>query len=77
MGRYKSEKLEIKTQAEGFQKKYDGIYVIDDQFDLTEALLSIGIAMFGITALTQKKWLLYFSMGVSTFGFNSKILGKA
>ncbi len=66
--RYEKEKQEIKAQAEGFQKEYEDINVFDDQFDMTEALLTISIAMFGITSLTQKKWLLYFSCGVSLLG---------
>jgi hypothetical protein len=32
--------------------------VHDDQFDMAEAMLSVAIALFGVTALTQKKWLL-------------------
>src|SRR5882757_47005 len=66
--RYEKEKADIKAQAEGFTKEYDDINLFDDQFDMTEALLTISIAMFGITALTQKKWLLYFSGCVSLVG---------
>ncbi len=66
--RYEKEKAEIKKQAEGFSKEYEDINVFDDQFDMTDALLSIAIAMFGITALTQKKWLYYFSVGASVLG---------
>ena len=66
--RYEKEKAEIKIQAEGFQKEYDSINLFDDQFDMTEALLTISIALFSITALTQKKWLLYFSGSVSLLG---------
>jgi len=66
--RYEKEKTEIKTQAEGFAKEYDDINLFDDQFDMTEALLTISIAMFGITSLTQKKWLLYFSGAMSLLG---------
>ncbi|HMG15875.1 MAG TPA: DUF4337 family protein, partial [Saprospiraceae bacterium] len=65
---------EIKAQAEGYQKEYDDINLFDDQFDMTEALLTISIAMFGITSLTQKKGLLYFSSIVSLIGI---ILGLA
>ena len=68
INRYEKEKAEIKKQAEGFQKEYDDINLFDDQFDMTEALLTISIAMFGITSLTQKRWLLYFASGVSLFG---------
>ena len=69
IARYEKEKAEIKAQAEGFQKEYDDINIFDDQFDMTDALLSIAIAMFGITALTQKKWLLYFASAMSLAGF--------
>jgi hypothetical protein len=66
--RYDKEKAEIKLQAEGYAKEYEDINLYDDQFDMTEALLTISIAMFGITSLTQKKWLLYFASSVSLLG---------
>lgn len=91
IARYNKEKAEIKEKAEGYVKEYDDINVFDDQFDMTEAFLSISIAMFGITALTQKKALFFFACLLSlsgiTFGltafmhislhsdFISKILG--
>ncbi len=65
---YEKEKEEIKKQAEGYTKEYDDINVFDDQFDMTDAFLSIAIAMFGITALTQKKWLFYFASTISVAG---------
>ena len=74
VARYEKEKAVIKTQAENFTKEYDDINLFDDQFDMTEALLTISIAMFGITSLTQKKWLLYFSAVASLIGI---ILGLA
>src|SRR4051812_5023359 len=72
--RYEKEKTQIKAQAEGFQKEYDDINLFDDQFDMTDALLTISIAMLGITSLTQRKWLLYFASIVSLIGI---ILGLA
>jgi len=74
IARYEKEKGDIKKQAEGYQKEYDDINLFDDQFDMTEALLTISIAMFGITSLTQKKWLLYFSSVVALIGL---VLGLA
>jgi len=56
--RYAKDKDEIKQQAEGFQKEYDRLNVHDDQFDMAEALFSVAIALFGVTALTQKRGLL-------------------
>ena len=74
VNRYDKEKAGIKAQAEGYQKEYDDINLFDDQFDMTDALLTISIAMLGITALTEKKWLLYFSAIVSLIGI---IIGLA
>jgi len=68
INRYEKEKGEIKKQAEGFQEEYDEINLFDDQFDMTDAFLTISIAMFGITSLTQKRWLLYFAAAVSLLG---------
>ena len=68
VSRYETEKATIKAQAEGYQKEYDDTNLFDDQFDMTEALLTIAIAMLGITSLTQKKWLLYFSSAVGLLG---------
>jgi hypothetical protein len=66
--RYEQEKSEIKKKAESYEKEYDDLNRLDDQFDLTEAMLTISIAMLGITSLTQKKWLLYFSSAVGLIG---------
>ncbi len=45
-------------QANAFEKEYEDLNIFDDQFDMTEAFISIAIAiaieMLGITALTQK-----------------------
>jgi hypothetical protein len=74
VARYEKEKNEISAEAKGYQKQYDDINLFDDQFDMTDALLTIAIAMLGITSLTQKKWLLYFSGIVGLIGI---ILGLA
>jgi DNA repair ATPase RecN len=72
--KYEAEKEDIKRQAEGFQKQYDALNVHDDQFDMAEALLSVGIALFGVTALTRKRWLLGVAIVFASFG---TILGLA
>jgi hypothetical protein len=65
---YEDEKAEIKRSAEGFQKEYDRLNLHDDQFDMAEATTSIAIALFGITALTQKRRLLYVSWAFAGVG---------
>ena len=71
---YEVEKGEIKAKAEGFQKEYDRLNVHDDQFDMAEAAASVSIALFGVTALTQKKWLLLIGALFASFGL---VLGVA
>ena len=56
--RYDHEKAEVKEEAEGYEKKYEGLNEQHDLFDLCEAALSVGIALLGVTALTKKRWLL-------------------
>ena len=66
--RYDAEKGELKTKVDGLEKEYERLNVKDDQFDISESLLSVGIALFGITALTQKRRLLFVAMAFAGFG---------
>jgi peptide subunit release factor 1 (eRF1) len=72
--RYEGEKNEIKAKAEEYQRQYDRLNIHDDQFDMAEAGMSIAIALLGITALTQKRWLLGFAVVFAAFG---AVLGLA
>ena len=72
--KYETEKEDIKRKAEGFQKQYDDLNVHDDQFDMAEAVLSVAIALFGVTALTRKRWLLIVAIVFASCGV---ILGLA
>jgi hypothetical protein len=56
----------LKTQAENDQKTYDTLNYRDDQFDLSDALLAIAIALLAVTALTGL-WPLYAVTMVPTF----------
>jgi hypothetical protein len=51
--------------------------VRDDQFDMSEACLSVGIALFGVTALTQRRWLLIVALVFASFGFAFGVAGFA
>jgi len=63
-----SEKKKIQAQAEGYQKDYDRLNFRDDQFDMSDAALSVAIALFGVTALTQKRWLILVAIAFMLFG---------
>src|SRR4051812_5594353 len=75
--KYEKEKGELQAKVEKLQKDYDQLNVKDDQFDISEALLSVGIALFGITALTQKRWLIFVAGAFATFGLLVGISGFA
>ena len=66
--RYEKEKGDLQAKADSLQKQYDALNVKDDQFDIAEAMISVGIALFGITALTQKRWMMFFAFGFAGFG---------
>ena len=59
-------KEELRLQALQDQKTYDALNFRDDQFDLSDALLAIAIAMLAVTALTEL-WALYWAALVPTF----------
>ena len=59
-------KDELKAQAEQDQKNYDALNYRDDQFDLSDALLAIAIALLAVTALTGL-WPLYWTALLPTF----------
>ena len=68
IARYNREAPDLAAQARGFTDEYDALNVHDDQFDMAEALLSVAIALFGITALTRKAWLLVLALGFAACG---------
>jgi hypothetical protein len=66
--KFGDEKAAIRKQAEGFAKQYDALNFHDDQFDISEACLSVAIALLGVTALTKKRWLLVVACMFLFFG---------
>lgn len=70
-------KDDMKAAAEQDQKNYDALNYRDDQFDLSDALLAIAIAMLAVTALTGM-WALYWVTLVPTgFGLLMGVAGLA
>jgi hypothetical protein len=68
VARYAKEKEEIKATAEGYQADFDKLNIKDDQFDMAEALLSVSLALFGITALTKKRLMFGFAVAFAGLG---------
>jgi antirestriction protein len=63
-----TKKEELRKQAEQDQKDYDAANFIDDQFDLSDALLAIAISLLAMTALTHQRWLYYVALVPTGFG---------
>ena len=74
IARYQTEEDVIMKKARAFEKQYDDLNFRDDQFDLSDATLSISLAMLAITALTGKRKLLYLSCLIAGLGI---IMGLA
>jgi Domain of unknown function (DUF4337) len=58
VARYEHEKEEVKQEAEGYEHRYEALEARHDQFDLSDAAMSVAIALLGVTALTRKRWLM-------------------
>jgi hypothetical protein len=63
-----TKKEEVRRQAEQDQKNYDAFNYRDDQFDLSDALLAIAIALLAVTALTGLWWLYWVAIVPTGFG---------
>ena len=66
--RYQTEETALAHKAKGFEKQYDDLNFRDDQFDLSDATLSISLAMLAIAALTGKRKLLALAWFFAGFG---------
>lgn len=62
------DKKKTKSDAEGNHKDYDRLNYRDDQFDMSDALISIAISLLAVTSLTQKRWLFGLAMIPTLFG---------
>ena len=70
-------KDDVRAQAEADQKTYDALNYRDDQFDLSDALLAIAIALLAVASLTQLRWLFLLSLVPSGFGVLMGLAGLA
>ena len=68
---------ELKAQAEADQQAYDALNYRDDQFDLSDALLAIAIALLAVTALTRLWPLFLVAMLPTFFGVLMGVAGLA
>lgn len=74
ISRYQVEEDALMKKAKGFEKQYDDLNFRDDQFDLSDATLSISLAILAIAALVGKRNLIVFAWIFAGFGL---IMGTA
>jgi hypothetical protein len=76
LAKKQEEKMDSQKKiAEDSQKEYDDLNNLDDKFDLCEALLAIGLALMGVTALAKRWWLFFLSLFPSGLGVWMGIAG--
>ncbi|WP_293904074.1 DUF4337 domain-containing protein [Phenylobacterium sp.] len=59
MAKYNAEIPKLRKEAMGFRDQYDALNVHDDQFDASDALLSIAISVAAVAALADSAGALY------------------
>lgn len=69
----KSEKQ--KADAEQAERDYETLSSKDDQFDLAEAAMALGLAMMGVTVLLKRRWLFVFALVPAVAGVGMGIAG--
>ncbi|HEY6837451.1 MAG TPA: DUF4337 domain-containing protein [Geobacteraceae bacterium] len=73
--RYTQEEEALKKKARDFEAQYDSLNYRDDQFDLSDAALSVTLALLAVTALTGERRLFAFSWIFAGFGIVMGLAG--
>lgn len=55
-------KLDQQQAAKDAEARYEELNFRDDQFDMSDALLALAIALLAVTALTEKTWLYWIAL---------------
>lgn len=75
MKKYEGRSKETRAKAESLEKEYDRLNFRDDQFDMSEAFLSIAIAVSAVAALVDSFRLLYVAWGSGALGLAFGLAG--
>jgi hypothetical protein len=75
--KYEGRSAETMAKAKAREAEYDRLNVHDDQFDMSEAFISIAVAVAAVAALTDLWWLLYFGWASGVIGIVFGVAGFA
>jgi len=73
--KYEAKSATLMKKAQDNEALYQELNIHDDQFDLSDALLSIALALSAVAALTAIAWVLYVGWVFSAGGFIMGIAG--
>ena len=73
--KYEGRSKETRAKAERLEKEYDQLNFRDDQFDMSEAFMSIAIAVSAVAALVDSFWLLCVAWGSGAIGVTFWVAG--
>lgn len=68
IAKYQQRSKETMAKAKALEAEYDRLNIHDDQFDVSEAFISIAIAVAAVAALVDNFLLLYLAWGSGAFG---------
>ena len=77
IAKYQRETPALQAKAKGFEAQYDALNFHDDQFDATDALVSIGISVAAVAALVESFWVLAVGWVFGAFGVLLGVAGFA
>jgi hypothetical protein len=75
IAKYEARSKETMAKAKAREAEYERLNFHDDQFDMSEAFISIAIAVAAVAALTDSWWLLYFGWASGAFGILMGVAG--
>lgn len=75
IAKYQQRSKETMAKAKGLEAEYDRLNMHDDQFDISEAFISIAIAVAAVAALTEHFILLYIAWASGTAGIMFGLAG--
>lgn len=77
IAKYEKESQTLTAKAKGLEADYDTMNIHDDQFDASEALISIAVSLAAVAALAETSWVLFTGWAFGAFGLLMGVAGFA